>query len=473
MADLILPDDGRDDVQPGYGPQPRLDEPGPLRRAWIALGLSGGREGKRLAAVVGAAVLCGAAAVVAIGDRDELDDPTALASRIEAESVGSAGDAAGARAFGQNGAPLVSADDTTSPSNSTSTASSAVEASTTPTNSTSTTIDETTTTDPLEVSVTSTTGQDQADETTSSTADEPSATTSSTAATTGLTTSTTAGASTSTTAGRTSTTAGGTTTAPGQTTTTRPPTTTTTRPPTTTTQAPTTTRPPTTVGNSCASGAEFELVMRDDFNGSSIGGQWLRWDQDTGNAGNGRRMASALSVGGGNLTITAQMINGTLVSGGMNHTHAQTYGKYRFRVRTDVDPSKAMSGVILTWPTSDNHLRDGENNAYETLPHQDSPTRSPFYSFIHKPFASNSGQQEYKIWQADAAQWQTITMEWTPSRISITRDGGETWTTNETGADLIPDVPHRFHIQLDAFKPSMSGVVTMQVDFAEVYRYCG
>jgi hypothetical protein len=131
-----------------------------------------------------------------------------------------------------------------------------------------------------------------------------------------------------------------------------------------------------------------------------------------------------------------------------------------------------MSGVVLTWPASNVHPRDGENNMYETLPHQDSPTRNPFYTFIHKPFGG-TGDQEYKIWRADAAQWQTMTMEWTPDRITVTRDGGETWTVNETGADLIPDVPHRFHMQLDAFQPSISSQVTMQVDFAEVYRYCG
>ena len=40
-------------------------------------------------------------------------------------------------------------------------------------------------------------------------------------------------------------------------------------------------------------------------------------------------------------------------------------------------------------------------------------------------------------------------------------------------ADLIPDVPHQFHIQLDATDTSISGSVTMEVDDAGVYRYRG
>lgn len=216
--------------------------------------------------------------------------------------------------------------------------------------------------------------------------------------------------------------------------------------------------------------------MWDDFNGSSLGGHWLEWNS-AGNGGHGLRRSSALTVSGGRLLITARMVDGTLVSGGLNHRHAQTYGKYVFRVRTDVDPDKAMSGVVLTWPQSNQHPRDGENNIYETLPHESSPTRDPFYSFIHKPFGSTS-DQEYKIHRADGAQWQTMTMEWTPDRITITREGpggsgSDTWTVRETSADLIPDVAHQFHIQLDATKDSISGTVTMEVDHAGVYRYCG
>jgi hypothetical protein len=176
------------------------------------------------------------------------------------------------------------------------------------------------------------------------------------------------------------------------------------------------------------------------------------------------------------MVITAQMQNGSLVSGGMEHRYNQQYGKYRFRVRTDNDPSRSMSGVVLTWPQSGVHPRDGENNMYETL--VQTANRNPFFTFIHKPFGSHSDQEYYEH-HADGSQFQIMTMEWTPDRITITREGPgrdgnwDSWTVNETGADLIPDNPHKLAIQLDAWQHSMPGTVRMEVDWVEVYKYCG
>ena len=119
-------------------------------------------------------------------------------------------------------------------------------------------------------------------------------------------------------------------------------------------------------------------------------------------------------------------------------------------------------------------IRD-RNNFYETL--VKTPNRDPFFTFIHKPNGSK-GQQEFYRHDADAAQWQIMTMEWTPDRITVTREGAgdksfDSWTVNETSANLIPDNRHHLAIQLDAWKHSVSGQVKMQVDYAEVYKYCG
>ncbi len=228
-------------------------------------------------------------------------------------------------------------------------------------------------------------------------------------------------------------------------------------------------------GVTCAAGAEFESVFRDDFNGSTLGDEWSAYNS-AGNAGFGLRRPSAVSVEGGLLVITADMENGSLVSGGIDHRFDQQYGRYSFRVRTDDDPSQAMSGVVLTWPTSGVHPRDGENDIYETL--VQTPTRNPFFSFIHEPFGSHSDQVYFEH-QADGAQFQTMTMEWTPDRISITREGpggnqpSETFVLNETADDLIPDTSHGLAIQLDAWKHSVAGPVRLEVDWVEVHRYCG
>lgn len=252
--------------------------------------------------------------------------------------------------------------------------------------------------------------------------------------------------------------------------TTAPPTTPpTTSPPTTPPTTPPPTQPP---SNNCGGGGEFERIFRDDFNGSSIGGGWSKYNS-AGNAGYGLRRPSAITAQNGNMVITARMENGSLVSGGMSQAIHQTYGKYVVRVRTDNDPSQAVSGVVLTWPSSGAHPRDGENNIYETL--VQTPNRNPFFTFIHKPFGSHS-DQEYKEHHADGSQFQTMTMEWTPNRITIIREGtgsSDTWTVNETGADLIPDVNHHLAIQLDGWKHSIGGDVRMEVDFVEIYKYCG
>ncbi len=310
----------------------------------------------------------------------------------------------------------------------------------------------------------------------------------STSPTTARQTTTTARATTTTeptTTLATTTTTLGTTTTTEETTTTLPTTTTTlatttTTEPTTTTLATTTTEATTTTtaarsAGTCDSSGEFERVFRDDFNGSSLSGSWTQFGGG-GYRGNGTRSSSALSVEGGRLIITADMVNGGLVSGGISHRHYQQYGKYVFRIRTDDDPSSAMSGVALTWPQSDDNRVDGENNIYETL--ANAVDRNPFYSFIHEP-NGGVGDQKRFVHNADGSQFQTMTMEWTPDKISVTRSGPggsvttETQTLNETSADLIPDNPHRLSFQLDAYKNTVSQAVTMEVDWVEVHKYCG
>ncbi len=251
---------------------------------------------------------------------------------------------------------------------------------------------------------------------------------------------------------------------------------------TTTTQPPTTiaetTVAPTTMADVgqpgvCQGDGEFELVFRDDFNGDSVGSAWRQYDS-IGNNGFGLRRPSAFSLSDGQLYVTAEMQNGQLVSGGMAHKYDQTYGKYVFRVRTDVDPNLAMSGVVLTWPESQVHPRDGENNIYETLVH--TADRVPFYSVIHKPFGQR-GDQELLIHRADGSLFQTMTMEWRPDGITIIRQGEdsndrETFVVAESELDLIPDNPHHVTIQLDAWKHQIQGTVQMVVDFIEVHTYC-
>lgn len=206
----------------------------------------------------------------------------------------------------------------------------------------------------------------------------------------------------------------------------------------------------------------WTLVQSDDFNDTLVDlTKWTMYN-GAGNAGHGLRASSAITEGGGYLTITARMINGTLVSGGMMSKLNQTYGRYEIRVRTDPDPGLSTSGVVLTWPQSGNWPTDGENDIYETVT---DPDRNPFKTFVHY---SSSNQQYYYTHAADGTQWHTMAMEWTSTSIKIFRDGTLVWTLTNTAA--IPDVAHHLAIQLDAFKNSMSGTVRLQVDWVKIYR---
>ena len=210
--------------------------------------------------------------------------------------------------------------------------------------------------------------------------------------------------------------------------------------------------------------SKWRLLVSDDFNGSWVDtSKWTVYGPNwRGNAGYGLRDGRAISVANGVLTITAQMLNGTLVSGGVRSNFARTYGRYEFRVRTDADPSQATTGVVLTWPQSGNWPTDGENNIYETTTFD----RNPIKSFIH--YSPQNKQYWFHHDGANGTQWHTMAMEWEPDQIRIYRNGVHVWTVWDTYA--IPDNPHQLIMQLDAWKTWMSGSVRLQVDYMRIYE---
>jgi beta-glucanase (GH16 family) len=207
--------------------------------------------------------------------------------------------------------------------------------------------------------------------------------------------------------------------------------------------------------------------MSDTFDGSSLDtSNWLPYGPKwPGNGGNGIRDQSALSVGGGVLTITAQMVGRTLVSGAVASRVSTTYGRVEFRVRADPDPSGATSAVVLMWPTSGNWPVEGETDIFET---GTEPERDWFSSFVHY------GADNKQLWfghDADATQWHDMAMEWTPTSIRFFRDGmleGEV-----TSPAAISHALQHLCVQLDAFSPTMTGTVRMQVDDVRMYALAG
>jgi hypothetical protein len=207
-----------------------------------------------------------------------------------------------------------------------------------------------------------------------------------------------------------------------------------------------------------------QLVFQDDFNGNALNATAWSAYNSAGHAGNGLRRPSAFTVDGqGHLVVTAQNIDGQIVSGGMANRVNQTYGLYEFRVRTDPDPTGTMSGVVLTWPTSGLWPQDGENDIYETGARA---TRDPFGSFVHY---GKSNTQRFYLHNADAAQWHTMAMDWSPKAIKVYRDGALVWTITDPNA--IPHTPHHLCIQLDAFaNRQLTTPVHMYVDWVRIYQ---
>ncbi len=207
----------------------------------------------------------------------------------------------------------------------------------------------------------------------------------------------------------------------------------------------------------------WKLVFEDNFEGSSVNlGQWSMYN-GSGHSGNGYRRPEAFSVENGSLVVTAQMKGSSLISGGMAHRRNFTYGKFEFRVRTEPDPSGAVSAVVLTWPQGNNWPVDGEMDIFETG--TTSLDRSYFATFIH--YDADNKKKKF-IHEASGTEWRVMAMEWYEDAILIYRDGELVWTMNDPAA--IVHVPHHLCIQLDAFKATMGDPVKMYVDWVKIYQ---
>jgi hypothetical protein len=210
--------------------------------------------------------------------------------------------------------------------------------------------------------------------------------------------------------------------------------------------------------------ASSTLRFEDNFNGSSLDvTKWAAY-VSAGHARNGLRRASAFSVADGNLVLTAKMVDGQIVSGGMKYREDFAYGRYVFRVRTEVDPTGTMSGVVMTWPKYQRSPEVTETDIYETGAGLN--TRTPFRTFVHY---GRSNSQQYFVHKADASQWHVMEMDWRAKSLKIYRDGNLVWTI--TNATYIPDVVHHVSIQLDArYNRKLTRPVRMFMDYIRVYR---
>jgi beta-glucanase (GH16 family) len=206
-------------------------------------------------------------------------------------------------------------------------------------------------------------------------------------------------------------------------------------------------------------------LFEDNFYGTKL--NTTSWSTYNGAGYNGHGLRRPYQVkpdGRGNLVISAQMINGAVITGGMTNRMNRTYGLYEFRVRVEPDPTHNMSGAVLTWPQSGRWPEDGENDIFETGTYY---PRTPFFSFIH--FGSTASTQYSIKHPADANQWHTMAMDWSQYAIKIYRDGA--LIRSITDPKAIPHVPHHLCIQLDALGAGkLTQRVRMAVDWVRIYQ---
>lgn len=245
----------------------------------------------------------------------------------------------------------------------------------------------------------------------------------------------------------------------------------------------------------------WELLYEDNFDGTTINTStvvdlankksgWHLYGPYPGHGQNGIRTPASMSVDGkGNLVITAHNVNGVIESGGMSNYTYTKYGRFETRVRTEIDPTGTMSGVILTWPwDGTSNLLNGENDFYETL--HPKGTRTPFKSFIHYPNSATGSEQTAWTHNSDGTQWHKVVMEWAPIKnssgtiideyinIKVYKDDGTLVSDNtlkesdDPSRENIPNIAHRVCIQLDQFQEQylLTQDVHMYVDYMRVYK---
>lgn len=211
---------------------------------------------------------------------------------------------------------------------------------------------------------------------------------------------------------------------------------------------------------------KWTLAFEDEFSGSEV--DTTKWDMyySPGHAGNGLRRPSAFSVANGMLTITAEIRDGQVVSGGMKSLSTRTYGRFEARVRTAEDPSETMSGVVIAWPDE----QGGDDGGYTEIDFYETgyTSRSPLYFFLHYDVPNNPDRPRFSA-PVDATQWHDVRMDWTESEVAWYVDGE--FIGRSTDPATIPRANHSMTVQLDAFGEALGAPVTMDVDYARIYDY--
>jgi beta-glucanase (GH16 family) len=219
----------------------------------------------------------------------------------------------------------------------------------------------------------------------------------------------------------------------------------------------------------------WRQVLVDDFAGTALDEDiWFRYEgQPSGDPG-GWFDPSHVSVGDGKLVIGGWQEparDNLYVTGGVSthDRHAQTYGRYQVRFR--VDQGTGIAYVLLLWPTNNQYPPEidfAEDNGRD---------RQTIYGVLHPPDQAAYPNEEYTV-KADATQWHTAGLEWTPERLVYTLDG-EPWATVE--GPQVPGEPMDLALQTQAWycgqgweacpDETTPDRVDLEVDWVSIHAY--
>lgn len=237
---------------------------------------------------------------------------------------------------------------------------------------------------------------------------------------------------------------------------------------------------PRTAGLPAVDGHNWQLVDRDDFDGSTLDrGRWEVYDNPATN-GVSRWSPDNVGVADGELRIVGRGTNpggrgnaaGGLCWCGRNGN--QTYGMWRVRAR--LEPAKGYGQAFLLWPASGRWPVDGELDFAE-VPHA---AKNEVVGVVHWGDPPQGRYDDARL-RMDLTQWRTYTVVWRPGLVRYYVDDQLFYDSTGRSRVVVPDDAMHLALQVEPgpfggshWVPSPDGSTpdsnVTRVDWVELYR---
>lgn len=226
-------------------------------------------------------------------------------------------------------------------------------------------------------------------------------------------------------------------------------------------------------------GHTWELIKRDDFDGSEVDDrEWNVYD-DLATNDVSRWSPDNVTVANGELRIIAR---GKDPSGAGNEAGGlcwcraggnRTYGMWRVRAR--LEPSLGYGQAFLLWPKSERWPDDGELDFGEVP----KPWKDEVHGTIHWG-TMQSHESDGASHRADLTQWHTYTVVWRPDLVRFYLDDVLFYDSTTRPVDVdVPDKPMHLALQVEpgpmgkwvpAPGPDTPDQNVTRIDWVELYQ---